>query len=148
MPISPRRFAKVRGSGRGWRPFLPVLGADRSSSRWTKRAPGICDSAYARRPALVSVRSWRQSQTIHAGSFRRDASSSTEIRGERILLTVVLHRQLAGIGAETVGETQPTAQPCRAQHAVLFPATRRGRDAVIQAQRRPVVLELPAQREV
>src|SRR5690348_8687441 len=145
MPISPRYLAKVRGSGRGWRPFLPVLGADRSSSRWTKRAPGICDSAYARRPALVSARSWRQSQTIHAGSFRRDASSSTETRGERILLlTVVLHRQLAGIGAEAVGEAQSTAQPCRAQHAMLFPASRRSRDAVVQAQRRSVVLELPA----
>src|SRR5437773_2813948 len=79
MPNRPNVSASVRGSGSGCRPFVPVLGPERSRSRWAYSAPGICAEEYSRSPHAVSSSLKRQSMTAKSGSPRCKASAEVEI---------------------------------------------------------------------
>src|SRR6478609_8758698 len=82
MPRRPNNAAAASGAGSGCRPLRPVFGADRSRSMCAKRAPGICDCAYAASPnSSGCARSWRTS--TNAGSCKCAASASVSISVEK-----------------------------------------------------------------
>src|SRR3990172_2344386 len=106
---------KVFASGGGWRPLLPVIGAERSRSRCAKRAPGMWPLPNSSRPQSGFIRSWRQSNTRHCAPFARLPASSSVVTSVVWLMLFrrkadlpaqpfvemhhrVLHRRLVGAG--------------------------------------------------
>src|SRR5271170_7885108 len=123
----------VFGSESGWRPFLPVFGADRSRSRWANRAPGMCASPYCCSPSAGLARSWRQSKTRHSGwaasssvetsvvfkLFRRNAEFPAQPFVE--MHHRVLHRRLVGAGVvQALLPERPAAAVQAAADLVVF----------------------------
>src|SRR3990167_7302252 len=68
MPSRPKVASISSAHGSGWRPLLPLGGADRSCDRLAYTAPGTCPSRYCPRPHASFFRSYRQSTTTHVPS--------------------------------------------------------------------------------
>ena len=72
--------AQASGVGSGWRPLVGRSWRDRSRSRCTNTARGMCDLPYSSSPHdFGEPRSWRTSNSASDGSSRRAASSSVEM---------------------------------------------------------------------
>src|SRR5688572_11391638 len=112
---------KAPGSGRGWRPFVPPLGAERSRSRLANTAPGRCASRYWFSPSSGLARSCRQSNSRHAPRLRLNSSVETRVEPLMEMHLRVFHRRLVGPGVvrPLLVERAPAAVQALADLVVL-----------------------------
>ena len=98
------------GVGSGWRPLRPVIGAERSRSRWTKRRRGCGPARYAASPhSSGCARSCRTSTTTTSG--RSEPARELSVRERRWASDERRDRVRAPSRCSVVGDLR-SRRPC------------------------------------